>query len=171
MIINPQIPLHRLVLSLSQSLDCVHPLIVDHQQRTAYIAIKIARQLGKDKDQLLDIFLAAALHDIGLIGVENRISGIHAGNFEDISWHGRAGFELLKDISLFSNAAPLIRFHHVSWDNGTGVQQDGDEVPFNSHILVLADFLERTIDRNFNVLDQAESLTEKVISLKNGSSG
>jgi hypothetical protein len=68
MIINPQVPLHRLILSLSQVLDYVHPSVIDHQQRVAYIAMRIARQLGVDKNQLLDLLLAAALHDIGIIG-------------------------------------------------------------------------------------------------------
>lgn len=75
MIINPQVPLHRLVLSLSEVLDSTHAAIVDHQQRTAHIAISMGRRMGFTKDDLVSTFHAAALHDIGLIGVENRCHG------------------------------------------------------------------------------------------------
>ena len=165
MIINPQIPLHRLILSLSQALDYVHPSVVDHQQRVAYIAINIARRLGTDKDELLDLFFAAALHDIGLIGVENRIRGLHTDNWEDVPWHAEAGFALLNENPLFSRAAGIIRYHHTPWANGRGTEQNGQSVPYASHILVFADSLERLIDRNSNVLDQTESIMTKVLSL------
>lgn len=52
MITTPQIPLHRLILSLSDALDFVHPLVADHQQRVAYIAIHIARQMRWTQEQL-----------------------------------------------------------------------------------------------------------------------
>ena len=53
MIIKPQVPLHRLILSLSQALDFVHPHVADHQQRVAYIAVNLGRRLGMQKDRLL----------------------------------------------------------------------------------------------------------------------
>ena len=166
MIINPQVPLHRLILSLSQVLDYIHPSVMDHQQRVAYIAISIARQLGVEKDKLLDLFLAAALHDIGLIGVENRISGLHKDNWENVPWHAEAGFTLLNENLLFHRAAKIVRYHHTSWENGHGAEQDGEAVPYESHILVFADRLERMIDRNTNVLDQTETIVSRVLSLE-----
>ena len=60
MIINPQVPLHRMILSLSEALDYVHPQVVDHQQRVAYVATNIAICLGMRGTDLLDVFNAAA---------------------------------------------------------------------------------------------------------------
>ena len=166
MIINPQIPLHRLILSLSQMLDYVHPHVVDHQQRTAYIALRIGQKLGLRENELMDLFFASALHDIGIIGVENRISGIATGYFEDINWHAETGFELLRKVYFFSRAANIVRFHHIAWANGAGVEQKGMEVPYLSHILSCADILERLISRDVHVLDQVETITEKILSLE-----
>ena len=45
MIINPQVPLHRLVLSMSDAMDCVHPEISNHQLRVAYLSTNIARRM------------------------------------------------------------------------------------------------------------------------------
>ena len=165
MIINPRVPLHRLILSLSQALDFVHPHVADHQQRVAYIAVNLGRRLGMQKDRLLELFRAAALHDIGMVGVENRVLALHIGALEQVAWHPEAGFELLRDNPLFAVAAETIRYHHVSWSHGKGAECGGRPVPFASHVLVLADAVERAIDRDVPVLDQAEFITKQVSSL------
>ncbi|MCK4886509.1 MAG: HD domain-containing protein [Planctomycetes bacterium] len=166
MIINEQIPLHRLLLSLSQTLDFVHHSVVDHQQRTTYIAVSIAKQLGVSKPDMADLFFAAILHDIGLIGVENRISGIHKGVFGNPMWHCETGYNLLKNLPLFTKASKVVRFHHLPWENGKGTEYKNMNVPFLSHILVLADSIERMIDRNVNILDQSEFIVEQVDLLR-----
>lgn len=164
MIVNPQVPLHRLVLSLSEAMDYVHPQVADHQQRVAYIATNMARCLGLRGADLLDVFNAAAFHDIGLIGVENRLKAVHLDRLEEVSWHPEVGYELLKDDPLFANAAELIRHHHISWANGRGAECDSGTVPLGTHILNLADAVERTIDRSIPVLEQKEFITQKVVS-------
>ena len=166
MIINEQVPLHRLILSLSQALDYVHPSVVDHQQRTAYIAVSIARQLGVNKYDMIDLFFAAALHDIGLINSADKIKGIHEGIFDDPMQHCETGYNLLKDVFLFSRASEFIRFHHLPWENGKGAKYKGLEVPFANHILVLSDNIERMIDRNVHILDQSEFIAGQIDLLR-----
>lgn len=165
MIINPQVPLHRLILSLSDALDYVHPRVADHQQRVAYIAIKLARQMGFDGQELVDLFHAAALHDIGLIGVENRLKALHLAQLEQVAWHSQVGFELLKANALFCRAAEIVRDHHTPWVDGRGAECDGRAVPLASHILALADAVERAIDRDIPILEQRESLAKRFASL------
>ncbi len=163
MIIEPHVPLHRLILSLSAAIDGGHPQIVDHQQRVAHIAISVARRLGFRGTDLLDVFVAAALHDIGLIGVENKLKGIHLGRMESVEWHAEAGYQLLKDKPLFAKAAEIIRYHHVHWADGAGAEDGGQPVSMASHIIALADTVERAIDRSLPVLEQTEFITEKLI--------
>jgi HD-GYP domain-containing protein (c-di-GMP phosphodiesterase class II) len=165
MFVNPQVPLHRLILSLSEALDYVHPQVVGHQHRVAYIATNMARALGLQGLDLLDVFNAAALHDIGIIGVENRVKALHEKQMDAVSWHPEAGFELLRDTPLFANAAALIRHHHVSWAGGRGAEHDSGPVPPASHILALADAVERKIDRNTPILQQADLITREVASM------
>jgi putative nucleotidyltransferase with HDIG domain len=166
MIINPQVPLHRLVLSLSEALDQVHPKVADHQRRVAYIATRVARCLGIRKDDLLAVFQAAALHDIGLITPENKINAIHLGQLEKVSWHGEVGFEMLKTNPLFTQSAEIIRHHHVPWAHGEGAESKGCAVPLVSHIIFLADAVEISIDRETPIIKQAEPITEKIIALR-----
>ena len=165
MIINPRIPLHRLVLSLSEALDCINPRISDHQQRVAYIATRVAGAMGLAGEDLLDVFLAAALHDVGIVGVENRREAIEMGRMERVSWHSELGYRLLADNPLLARAAEQVRYHHVPWDNGAGVCRDGQPVPAATHILVLADVVERMIQRDRTVLTQTETILAEIAAL------
>ena len=165
MIINPRIPLHRLVLSLSEALDCVNPRISDHQKRVAYIATRVAQAMGLAGEDLLDVFLAAALHDVGIVGVENRREALEMGHMERVSWHGELGHRLLADNPLLARAAEQVRYHHVPWDNGAGACRDGQPVPAATHILVLADVVERMIQRGRPILTQTGTILAEVASL------
>lgn len=164
MIINPQVPLPRLVLSLSEALDSLHPNIADHQQRVAYIATSIARHMGFKREDLIDLFHAAALHDIGLIGVENRLKTIALGQLEATAWHGEIGFELLRRNSLFEGAAEIVRHHHLRWEDRGVAERNGGAAPLASHILVLSDDVERMINRTENVLLQRESILARTVA-------
>ncbi len=165
MIINPTVPLHRLVLSLSEALDHIHPEVVDHQQRVTYIATRLGRRMGLDGPALLDLFHGAALHDIGLIGRENRVRTLSLGDLEASSWHAEAGYRLLKDNPLFARPAEILRYHHVAWAKGRGAVHAGCSVPLESHILATADTIEIAIDRNAPILSQADLLVEKTVAL------
>jgi putative nucleotidyltransferase with HDIG domain len=162
MTINPHVPLHRLVLSVSQGIDDVHPSVADHQLRVAYISTNVARRLGLCGADLLAVFEAAALHDIGLLGMESRLLFMHHGNFERVSWHDEAGYELLRDHDLFARAADIVRHHHTPWQHGRGTERDGEPVPFASHIVCLADAAERAIDRELPILEQNDFITRQL---------
>lgn len=165
MIINAQVPLHRLLLTLSEALDGVHPAVADHQHRVAYISISMCRAMGMANKELFDVFRAAVLHDLGLIRVENRLLALRDDNLEAVQWHAEAGFELLKDNPLLAQAAEAVRFHHQPWAYGQGAEHDGRRVPFASHVIVLADYIERAIDREVHILDQAKEITQRITRL------
>lgn len=165
MIINPQVPLNRLVLSLSEAMDHIHPEIVGHQARVAYISLCVGRCMGFGEQPLSDLFRGAALHDIGLTGVENRIKGIHLGQLEEVYWHGELGYQLLKDNPLFAKAADFIRFHHVPWSDGRGAEYKGVPVLMGSQVILLANMVERAIDRRIPVLEQNEFVIKQIQAL------
>ena len=164
MIINPQVKLHRLILSLSEALDYVHPQIVDHQQRVAHIATNLARHLGLRRTDLLEVFNAAALHDIGLIGADNRLRAIHLGQLEELRWHCEMGFNLLNHNPLFTEAANIIRWHHIRWDDPQPPNANGQTIPLACHIITLADEADRLIDRAVPILQQNRSITDSLVS-------
>ena len=162
MIISPRIPLHRLVMSLSEALDCAYANLANHQLRVAYMATPMAERLGMSDEEILDVFLAAAVHDIGLVSVENRAAAIWHNDLEKVTWHGEAGFELLRSSALFAKPARAIRYHHIAWDDGRGAERDGEAVPKASHILSVADAAERQIDRGLPILEQGDAILKRM---------
>ena len=132
MILNPRIPVHRLILSLSQALDYVHQDIADHQQRVAYIAINMARHLDMSKNEILELFCAAALHDIGLIGVENKVRNLCNDSSKQEVWHAEVGYSLLQGNPLFAKSADIIRYQHIPWRHEKAAEHNEQNVPFSS---------------------------------------
>jgi len=166
MIINPQVSLHRLVLSMSEALDHVSPWVADHQLRVAYISTRIARLMGFQGQQLRDIFHAAALHDIGLIRAANRVQAVAQNRLEGIEWHGEVGYELLKDNELTSEAAPIVRHHHAIWRDRLPAKWPNDPIPVACYIVALADDVDRLIKRNQPVLYQTKAIREHILKGK-----
>ena len=163
MIVNPRVPLHRLVLSLSEALDHVSPSVADHQLRVAYMSTRMARALGYRGQRLRDVFHAGALHDIGLIRAENRVRAVACDKLEGLGWHGEAGYQLLKDNEFFAEAAPVVRYHHAIWRDSQDKQARVGPVPLASHILAVADTVDRSVRRDVPVLHQTKGIIERIV--------
>jgi len=158
------ISLYRLILSLSDSLNYFHPQISDHQQRVTYIAMKLAKKMGFQNKPLSDIFLAAALHDIGLVRAKHIVAaegyGSGRGRWGDPPWNCEIGYELLRDNPIFSKAAEIIRFKNRKWNDGDGADHGGNAL--SCQILALADFIDRSIDGRVNILEQAPRIVANI---------
>jgi HD-GYP domain-containing protein (c-di-GMP phosphodiesterase class II) len=72
------ISLLNLLLSLSEAMDLAGPEIVQHQQRTAFIAWELGRAAKLPEARLEQLFYAALLHDMGALSVEEKYSILHA---------------------------------------------------------------------------------------------
>ncbi|HEY0844303.1 MAG TPA: HD domain-containing phosphohydrolase [Noviherbaspirillum sp.] len=162
------------VLSVSRSLDLLSPALSDHHLRVSYVAACIADALGRSAQEKRDTAVAGALHDVGAVSLSSRLSLLHCclsnlrlstgGQEEDVHRHGFDGYLLLRDFIPFADAARTIRFHHVDWDFGRGSEFGGEEVPFASHILRLADHVAILPDCNRNILDQSAGIRKLVDS-------
>jgi len=84
-------------------------------------------------------------------------------DLEGLDWHGEIGYELLRDNEFFADAAPIIRHHHIAWNDGRGAEKDGRPVQLASHILALADYVDRYTQKDVPILHQAEGLIESII--------
>lgn len=164
MISSPQVPLHRLVLSLSAALDYSAPEIPEHQQRVAYMATKIAQRMGFKGQELLNVFIAAALHDLGSIAVANR-SAMGVGQLDEARRHAQRGYSLLKTEPLFARAAEIVGHLYVSWADGADRAACGEDVYLASHIISLADAIERMIDREVPILEQSATISQSIASM------
>jgi HD-GYP domain len=161
---HTSVNLGNLLLSLSETMDIANPMIAQHQYRTAYISYEIAKNIGMEPQEIEKLFTAALLHDIGAVTVEEKIS-LHSFRAIDESIHPIRGEVLLEEIPWLRKVSKIVRNHHrewVDWDEGLD-----NPVVLSSQIILLADYIERLIDRNKYILHQNENIIGYIKKLEN----
>ncbi|MFO7867469.1 MAG: PAS domain S-box protein [Candidatus Aminicenantes bacterium] len=119
-----------------------------HMQRVTALALFIAEemQLPKDKGEALET--AAAIHDIGKIGVPveilNKTEKLSKAEKLVVQNHPEIGYDLLKDVSFPWPVAEIILQHHEYMD-GSGYPRglSGDGIIMEARILRVADTVEK----------------------------
>ena len=157
------IPILDFVLCLSEAVDLISKEVSDHHKRTAQICYSLGLGLGLPDDELRDLIIAAALHDVGGLTRSDRLSALDF-EYQDPFGHAIMGYLLLREFKPFERVANIVRYHHVPWENGDGATFTGEPVPMLSHLLQVADRVAVLIDPNVDVLMQAGAIVEKVES-------
>ncbi len=158
---TPETSIFDLVLCLAQAVDLVSPLVADHHIRTAQLAYGLGMQMRLPAEELRDLVLAAALHDVGGLTREDRLGAL-AFEYQDPYGHSVNGYLLLRSFAPFRRSAEIVRFHHVPWQDGAGVNFDGLPVPRASHLLQLADRVAVLIDPRLDILEQVEGILQRI---------
>ncbi|MGE5554086.1 MAG: HD-GYP domain-containing protein [Betaproteobacteria bacterium] len=144
-----------------------------HSDRVAGYAEQVARMLKLSEDDVETIKFAAALHDIGKIGVSewllNKPGELTSAELEEIREHASLGAEMLEKVDFLSGVSDIIRYHHEWFDGSNGYprQRKGATIPLGARILMVCDSYDAmTSDRPYRQsLDQAAAVEE----LKKGS--
>lgn len=118
----------------------------DHQERLAVWGRRLAQLIGDDglADQ---VELGAIVHDIGMIGLPDRIlqreGSLSAQEWVTVRKHPELGARQLKDVVALRSAIPVVQCHHERWD-GTGYPQAlrGDAIPLAARVFSVVDALE-----------------------------
>ena len=129
---------------LSAAIEAKDPYTEGHSRRVEYYAEAIARRMGLSQSKIEGIKVAALLHDIGKIGIEDAIlrkpGSLSASEWDRMHMHPELGVHILEDISFPFNVKDVIRHHHERYD-GTGYPdgRKGDETSLEAYILCAAD--------------------------------
>lgn len=159
---NISINLSYLLLSLSDALDLASSELSQHQLRTAFIAWEVGNVANLSSDEMEQLFIAALLHDIGALSPEDKIN-IHQAEVINPEAHCILGERILKRIPMFEPSSKIVRFHHTRWQTWGGKFEEA--LTFLSQILLLADTLERSLDRNQYILYQDQEIVSKIGSM------
>ncbi|GAC1342380.1 MAG: hypothetical protein NVS2B9_10390 [Myxococcales bacterium] len=147
--------------ALVAALDARESETADHSQRVVRFTLAIADKLGVPADECEQIGRGALLHDIGKIGVSDKIL-LKPGPLTRCEWiemrrHPEIGHQILRGIPFLSSAAEIVLCHQERWDGGgypRGLVHD--EIPLGARIFAIADtFDAMTSDRPYR---QASSI-------------
>jgi cyclic di-GMP phosphodiesterase len=153
------------ILSLATALEAKDPYTRGHSERVGMWAGRLARELGLGEDQVELMRVAGLLHDIGKIGIPERIINkpgrLTEAEFKTIMTHPPRGETMCKPLRTVQAALPLIRHHHERY-NGRGYPDHlvGEQIPYGARVLALADAWDAlTSERSYRkTLEQADAL-------------
>jgi diguanylate cyclase (GGDEF)-like protein len=136
----------RAATNLVQFVDAKDPSTADHSAIVAALAATIGEQLDLDEDTIEQLRLAGLLHDLGKIGIPDRILQAPRRLTDDevaiVRRHPEIGYSLLDGIDL-GPVATWILHHHERWDGfGYPERLVGREIPLGARIVHAADAFE-----------------------------
>ena len=155
------------VQSMVSTIDAKDAYTRGHSERVALVAKILAEQLGLSVSESEDIHLSGLLHDIGKVGVDDRIlrkeTKLDEAEFDQIKKHPEIGCRILAGLTNLEHVLPGVRHHHEALD-GTGYPEQlrGEEIPLMARILAVADSYDAIgSDRPYRTgmpLDRIESI-------------
>jgi diguanylate cyclase (GGDEF)-like protein len=131
------------VRALAAAVDARDPLTQFHSRNVAVLAVMLAEEieLAESHRQLLEV--AALLHDVGKIGISDRVlrkrGPLMASEMRHIREHPDLGEKILASTQLVE-ILPWVRHHHERWD-GAGYPDGlaGEDIPFEARLLCICD--------------------------------
>jgi len=115
-----------------------------HSQRVADYSVKIAKEMGYEKEDIEKIYQAGILHDIGKMNIPDSVL-LKPGKLDSIEFglikeHAENGYRFLKQIPMYKELANIIRYHHERYDGrGYPTGKEGNNISILSYILSAAD--------------------------------
>lgn len=153
------------------AIDAKDPYTRGHSERVAKVARIVSRYLGQSEEQQERIWISALLHDVGKIGIEDRVlqkvGRLTEEEFVQMKLHPVIGAEIIDPIQQLEHTKPVIRWHHENW-NGRGYPDGlkGEEIPLSARIVAVADTFDAvTTNRPYQQAFTLEFAVETITKL------
>ena len=137
-------------MALANAIEAKDSYTRGHSERLAKLAGACAERMSLSRDEVGAVRLGAILHDVGKIGIPDRILRQSMSLTEDeMAWmrrHPQIGADIIGPVEGLHHVSPLIRHHHEKWD-GTGYPNGlkGSAIPLGSRIIAVADAFEAMV--------------------------
>lgn len=138
---------HELVECITAALDARDPYTGNHSERVSDMACMICHFTGLTESEACEIHIAAHLHDIGKIGIPDRIL-LKEGKLDDDEWefmkkHPQIGADIISRSPHFGRIAAMILHHHERWDGkGYPFGAKETEIPLGARIIAVCDSID-----------------------------
>jgi len=163
------------VKSLAAAIDGKDPYTRGHSERVSRFSVAIAERLGVSDEEVEKIRISALLHDVGKIGIDDKIlkkpAALTPEEFEVMKQHPQKGYKIMSHIPGMRDFLPGMYMHHEMMD-GRGYPQglSDDDIPMMARIVSVADtFDAMTTDRPYSralKLDEALKLIRDLVGTR-----
>src|SRR5437868_5118812 len=155
-----------LASALANAIEARDSYLHGHCERLAALALRIGEELALPVPELETLKLGAILHDVGKIGIPDRVL-LKPGQLDDeerriVEAHPVIGDKLLEPLDLLAAARPIVRHHHERWD-GQGYPDGlaGRHIPLAARIVAVSDSVEVMSSRQ---LYRAPLVPEQIVA-------
>ncbi len=157
----------------SHALDLRDKETEGHTRRVTELTLELAKAFGFSEDELVQIRRGGLLHDIGKLGVPDRIlfkeAALDAEEWVLMKRHPIYALEMLEPIHYLHQALEIPYCHHEKWD-GSGYPRglSGEDIPLSARIFAVVDVWDAvTSDRPY----RAAWTADKALSYLKSESG
>ena len=141
--------------ALAEAIEKRDPYTGGHTKRVLTYSMAAAGYMGLSPEEMEQLKLSAILHDIGKIGVEDRVlrkqASLNDEEFGLMKTHPRMGAEIMQHVEKLKYVIPGMKYHHERFD-GKGYPEGlkDVEIPLIARIISVADtFDAMTSDRPY----------------------
>jgi len=130
--------------SLVYLLEAKSSYLAGHSVRVVQVAASLAVQLGRSDEDIEVVRLAARLHDLGMICIDDHVLSkqgrLTDEEFEQIKRHTIVGAQILGPIPNLAVVSSFVRGHHEHWD-GKGYPDGlaGHGIPWGARVIGVAE--------------------------------
>lgn len=145
----------RTISTLTNAIEAKDEYTEGHSKRVAQYAVEIAQAMGLRNARIENIKVAAVLHDIGKIGIDDEIlrkpTKLNDYEWSKIEQHPTIGIKILEEVKMPDTVKEMIHYHHIRYDRkGYPSVSPDTQIPLEVFIISLADaFDAMTSDRPY----------------------
>jgi diguanylate cyclase (GGDEF)-like protein len=141
---------------LANAIELKDPELRGHSNSVSDYVLAVSDRLNLDPQEREGLIFASLLHDVGKLGISERIllkpAGLTPEERSVIQMHPRIGYDLITQVPALQEIAPAVLHHHERYDGeGYPERLRGETIPLASRIIAIADsFSAMTSDRPYS---------------------
>ena len=155
---------------LAAAIDAKDPYTRGHSERVARYSIAIGKNLALPEREMRNLRISALLHDVGKIGIDDRIlrkpGALSEDEFDVMKGHPVKGAAIMSGVAQLIECIPGMKYHHEKWSGGGYPDNlEGEAIPMQARIVAIADtFDAMTTNRPYQKAMELGYVVEKIKS-------